>query len=276
MDAPITVNQQCVDAVLQQAKTVHGQTIPQPIAIVGPEGSGKTTILKRILSRLESAVVLDGREIFTTEDIISRVDGNRFVLIDNADYYFQRTDYQEQYKLRAYLNREGAPMMICAIKRILRAFTDYDAAFFNGFQFEFIPKVDSPDLPDVNKARFNHLMTFLPAYIRYVNITYAIVKQKQDEGEDISQLLNLFSDKFAIIYNTLPTNAQRIVNSLAKSREGMKLGEIRLDSGLYSSTISTYMVSLVENGIITKNIPARLKTVYSLKDKCFALWLKTR
>ena len=40
MGAPITVNRQCLDSVLKQAKTVDSMTIPQPMAIVGPEGSG--------------------------------------------------------------------------------------------------------------------------------------------------------------------------------------------------------------------------------------------
>lgn len=274
MGAPVIVNQECVDCVLQQAKTVRPQTIPQPLAIVGPEGSGKSTILSRIHSQLESPVILDGRTVFNSEDIIANADGMRFILLDNADYYFLRTDYQEQYRLRAYLNKEGAPMLICAIKKIYRAFTDYDAAFFDGFQFEFVPKVDVSAISDINEERFNHLMCVLPPYIRYVNIAYDIVSQDSDGKDDFPKLLNLFSDMFTVIYNNLSVTSQRIVNSLAKSPEGMKLGEIRLDSGLTSSTISTYMVSLVDNGIVRKETPAKLKTVYALKDKCFALWLR--
>ena len=274
MDAPITINQQCVDAVIQQTKTVSEETIPQPIAIVGPEGSGKSTILLRLQSQLESSILIDGREIFSTEDIICQTNGASFILLDNADFYFQRTDYQEQYKLRAHLNQQGAPMLICTIKKIYRAFTDYDAAFFDGFQFEFIPKVEISTISNIDSKRFNHLMNILPQYIRYINIAYDIVAQNTDIDRDITQLLNLLADKFTLIYNGLPANAQRIVTSLAKSPTGMKLGEIRHNSGLSSSTISTYMVSLVENGLVTKDTPAKMKTVYAIKDKCFALWLR--
>lgn len=31
---------------------------------------------------------------------------------------------------------------------------------------------------------------------------------------------------------------------------------------------------LIENGIVAKDTPAKMKTIYSLKDKCFGHWLK--
>ena len=258
---------------MRQARTAGGDTIPQPVAVVGPEGSGKTTILHRLALQLDSVKQIDGRRIFSSEDLIEQSMSAKFVLLDNADFYFQRCSYDNQYKLRGFLNQVGAPMLVCAIKRINKAFVDYAAPFFDGFQFVYIPQVEIDTIPGVDKIRLHKLIELSSPFIRNINLAYSVINSCMVSSEDVGQFIEIFTSKYSLIYDRLSPTAQRIVNSLADQQSGVRLGEIRKATGLSSSTISSYMTGLMESGIVSRETPSKLKSTYRLRDRGFAFWV---
>lgn len=137
----------------------------QPKLIVGGVGCGKTFLIKRLQSTIKKdcskalyPIVIDGKSLYSTNDIWTQcasmlnIEENddyfngiikwqecnlkRVVLfIDNIQYYFKRTDNAEHYALRGKINRSGAPILIASAKKVLPAFTDYNAAFLMDLRF---------------------------------------------------------------------------------------------------------------------------------------------
>lgn len=109
-----TANTSVIDAVCKEIDGNIGTAIPQPVLIIGQDGSGKTSLLKKLLIKYPDLqfVWIDGRFVFNSADIIKQSSGYSVILVDNLDYYLNRCTYEEQFRLRRFLYNEGAPMLI--------------------------------------------------------------------------------------------------------------------------------------------------------------------
>ena len=68
------------------------------------------------------------------------------LLVDNMQYYFNRTEGSEHFSLRGKLNRPGAPVIMATSDKVLSAFTDYNAAFFDGFKISYMRPLAMSDV----------------------------------------------------------------------------------------------------------------------------------
>lgn len=282
----LNINDKVFNIILSDIKKGTMAEIPQPIVIVGADGSGKSTLLRQLYDVTvqlgHSAVWIDGRSIFSEKDIISRIglESKPVVFIDDIDFFFTRCSYEEQYELRSLLYNEGAPMLIGTVEKILPAFSEYKAPFFEGLKFIYIPPVSLDETNGVlfsnpeEKERAQKLLQLLPKTIRSLEIIRDIVRNNDDIESDITRLISEFSTQYKHIYQSLPTYSQQILSAIGNTpAPGLLLSDIREATGLPTSVLSIYLRNLCSAGILTVDKSMKKGYKYAIKDPLFGEWL---
>lgn len=130
----VVINNDIFTSIFSYLLKEDRDKIAQPNLIIGEKGSGKTSLLKRMYFSIENSakwlkpIFIDGKSLFSTDDIwkfhsLQDESCRTVLLIDNVQYYFERTDNTEQYNLRGKLNKAGAPILIATADKVLPAFT---------------------------------------------------------------------------------------------------------------------------------------------------------
>lgn len=276
-----TANEDAYMAVCDEIKGNAGSAIPQPVLIIGQKGSGKTTLLRRLISSYPDShsVWIDGRSIFSAKDITDKTTDATILIIDDLDYFLARCSYNEQFRLRRFLYNEGAPMLIASVSKLVPALTEYKAPFFEGLKKIHLPPINEEDLSSMldDKSIFRALSMYslVSPTIASVEIISRIIELSLSPDNDLNLLLSHYSDKYRLIYESMPPTSQHILNTLGDSEEGMPLPEIRESSGLTSGVLSPYLKRLTKEGLITSDKTKSRGTKYAIKDPLFKIWLKT-
>lgn len=284
-------NNKILDEILFHiTRELDEKSIPQPVLIIGQWGSGKTYLLNEIIDTIKSdrhvpVIQLDGTGLFSSEQIIDSADSHlkqtddrRILVIDDMDFYLTKSHYDDQYKLRNYLNNENAPLLIGTSSSIPDAITDYKAPFFEGLKIIYIPPVNINELSDIpadkdTSDRIKHLLSYMPRVIRSVMIARDIVSVSRNREEDISKLLNIYSPFYRTQFESIPLNSQKIVSSLAEGQAPMNIGELSEKTQTESGILSTYLRQLNKSRIIKKTSNVKRGAKYELTDPLFKLWL---
>lgn len=279
----LVVNTDAFEAVYSEIQSNVDSLVPQPIMIIGEHGVGKSTLIHRLKDSLGDnklySVLIDGRKIFNADDIISRSkpDGNTVLFIDDMDYFLTRCAYDEQYRLRRFLNEEGAPILIATASKILPAMAEYEAPFFEGLKFVYLKPLPSDFLnqifPPTELSRAQSIMRYLPPTINSLYVVNSIVISDTNRERDIDRLISLYSDRYRAEYQNLPSNSQQILNVLAQNEAGMTIPEIRSHSGLPTNILTSYLKRLMEVGIILSDRSIKRNTRYFIKDSLLSLWI---
>lgn len=282
----LNIHETLLNNILSDINKTAYSEIPQPIVLIGMDGSGKTSILRQLYFKVvesgHSTVWIDGRSIFSVKDITSHSDifPNTIVFIDNIDFFFNRCPYEQQYELRSFLYNEGAPMLIASAEKILPAFSEYKAPFFEGLKFVHIPSVAidgaiaSLFVNQEEKDRAKKLLSLLPKTIRSVKIARNIIRDCDNPGDDISKLVNEFSSQYKQIYHSLPTYSQHILFAIGNTpAPGLLLSDIKNTTKLPTSVLSIYLRNLCSAGILTADKRVKKGYKYMIKDPLFGEWL---
>lgn len=277
---PFVANTAAFNAIKAEIEGNIGSKIPQPVLIIGQEGSGKTTLLQWLIKAYPSLqfVWIDGRCIFNSDDIIQKVNEVPLFIIDNLDYYLDRSSYEDQFRLRRYLYNEGAPMMIASVSKLVPALTEYKAPFFEGLKKVHLPPITEADLTIMFGNQTIHralsLFNLLPPTIQSARIIANILEINSDPNSDLEHLLSYSAYRYKQIYDSVSTNTQRILNILGNANKDMTVSEIRDAGGFSSGMLSPYLNNLNNRGIISIDNSITRRTKYSIKDPLFHIWLK--
>lgn len=230
-------------------------------------------------------VFIGGKELFSTDDIWKfcplQDDSCRTVLlIDNIQYYFERTDNTEQYNLRGKLNKAGAPILIATSDKVLPAFTDYESAFFEGLKISYIRPLAVTDYSmfvgnETDMKRLENLMSYLPKTPRSVQIAAKIIEDSASPETDIMLLIDNFSFYYQAKYDGYVVHIQRILSAIARAENGVSLQEIRQMTGQDNGKISPYLKLMADRKIIDKTSKTQRGGIYTIADPLFRLWLQT-
>jgi DNA helicase HerA-like ATPase len=275
-----TANTDAFNAICGEIDSNIGSSIPQPILVIGQEGSGKTTLLKRLIMKFSSHhfAWIDGRFIFSSEDIIEQVKGNPIFIIDNLDYFLSRCTYEEQFRLRRFLYNEGAPMMIASVSKLTAALTEYKAPFFEGLKKIHLSSIKIEDITSLFDAKYVERVTImfnlLPPTINSLELISHIIESNNNPKNDIDLLLSYNSAIYKSIYMSVPTKSQQILNIIGNSDRGMTIPEIRDISGIASGILTSYFKNIKKQGIIFIDKTIKRNTKYLIKDPLFQIWLK--
>lgn len=279
----LSVNDDIFKSISIEIENNRGSSIPQPILIIGQYGCGKTTLLKRLRDsdacKGRPVTWIDGRTLFSSEDIISRVDrrNDTIVFIDDMDFYLTRCNYDEQFRLRGFLYNEGAPMMIATANKVLPALAEYNAPFFEGLKNVHIPPVTHYNITalfqEQDLGRVNSLMSLLPPTIKSVETVRNIIRLNDNPDNDTDALLSLYGEKYVGLYQSLPTNSQHILNAFVSDDCGLSLPDIRDRIGVTTNVLTAYLKTLVKLGIMTVDRSLKRRNIYHIKDPLFRKWL---
>lgn len=281
----------------------------QPNLIVGESGCGKTFLMKRLYGNIKEnmsstlyPIVIEGKSLFSTDDIWKQctlylnieggndsfdaiikwqeTNSKRVVLfVDNIQYYFERTDNTEQYGLRGKLNRSGAPILIASVEKVLPAFTEYDAAFFDGFKITYLKPLTISAIQEIKDEgydinRLEKIMAYLPKTIRSMFVAMGILDKSADSTNDLAFLSDYFFSHYQEKFDVISTQTQRILSALSQSESGLTLSEIREITGQGNGKISPYLKLMIDQKLISKEAKTLRGGIYSIIDPLFKLWLR--
>ena len=305
----LAINEEAFAALRSYLSKEDITKIAQPNLIVGESGCGKTFLIKRLYSIVKEnmgntlyPIVIEGKSLFSTDDIWEQstlhlnIEGDndsfdavlkwqetnskRVVLfVDNIQYYFERTDNTEQYGLRGKLNRSGAPIIIASSEKVLPAFTDYDAAFFDGFKITYLKPLTLSAVDEIKDGgydtnRLEKIMAYMPKTIRSMFIAMGIVDKSEDSTNDLAFLSDYFFSYYQEKFDVTSTQTQRILSALSQSESGLTLSEIREITGQGNGKISPYLKLMIDQKQIRKEAKSLRGGIYSIIDPLFKLWLR--
>ena len=281
----------------------------QPNLIVGESGSGKTFLLKRLCGSIKEdmgnilyPIIIEGKTLFSTDDIWlqcvlqlgkeqsddcfdtilkwQELNSKRIVLfIDNIQYYFERTDNAEQYGLRGKLNRAGSPVLIASTEQVLPAFTEYDAAFFDGFKITYLKPLSISAIGDFTKGKYDlvrleKIISYMPKTIRSMFIAVEIMDNSDDSEKDLAFLSDYFFSYYQGKFDMVSIQIQRILLALSQSDSGLALSEIRKITRQDNGKISPYLKLMTDQKLINKEAKTQRGGIYFIIDPLFKLWLR--
>ena len=305
----LAINEEAFAALRSYLSKEDITKIAQPNLIVGESGCGKTFLIKRLYSIVKEnmgntlyPIVIEGKSLFSTDDIWEQstlhlnIEGDndsfdavlkwqetnskRVVLfVDNIQYYFERTDNTEQYGLRGKLNRSGAPIIIASSEKVLPAFTDYDAPFFDGFKITYLKPLTLSAVDEIKDGgydtnRLEKIMAYMPKTIRSMFIAMGILDKSEDSTNDLAFLSDYFFSHYQEKFDVTSTQTQRILSALSQSESGLTLSEIREITGQGNGKISPYLKLMIDQKQIRKEAKSLRGGIYSIIDPLFKLWLR--
>lgn len=305
----LAINEEAFAALRSYLSKEDITKIAQPNLIVGESGCGKTFLIKRLYSIVKEnmgntlyPIVIEGKSLFSTDDIWEQstlhlnIEGDndsfdavlkwqetnskRVVLfVDNIQYYFERTDNTEQYGLRGKLNRSGAPIIIASSEKVLPAFTDYDAPFFDGFKITYLKPLTLSAVDEIKDGgydtnRLEKIMAYMPKTIRSMFIAMGILDKSEDSTNDLAFLSDYFFSHYQEKFDVTSTQTQRILSALSQSESGLTLSEIREITGQENGKISPYLKLMIDQKQIRKEAKSLRGGIYSIIDPLFKLWLR--
>ena len=139
----MTKRQQLKKLIFDIIDSNHPNSIPQHLLVSGNEGVGKTCIVESIASELLSRgyqvtkFLYPHCNVVTADDIINKVDVSNnkyYIIIDDFDKMLQSLSNEEQYRLRAFLFKKNAPMLIATSTGLYEGFSDYRMPFYDAFR----------------------------------------------------------------------------------------------------------------------------------------------
>lgn len=305
----LTINEDIYTSLINSLLREDLSKIAQPKLIVGEAGCGKTFLIKRLQSAVKKGIsktlypiVIDGKSLYSTNDIWVQCASllnieekedlfngilkwqecnlKRLALfIDNIQYYFKRTDNTEHYGLRGKINRAGAPVLIASSEKVLPAFTDYNAAFFDGFKILYIKPINITLVQNIvskqyDVSRLETIMSYLPKTIRSMFIATEILERSHDCKNDLYFLSDYFYSHYQERYDSSTIPVQRILSALAHVDNGLNLAEIREKTKQENGKISPYLKLMTDQKIIQKEAKSLRGGIYSITDPLFKLWLQ--
>ena len=305
----LAINEEAYTALSSYLSKEDVTKTAQPNLIVGESGCGKTFLMKRLYGIVKEnmgntlhPIVIEGKSLFSTDDIWNQcalylnieggndsfdailkwqeTNSRRVVLfIDNVQYYFERTDNTEQYGLRGKLNRSGAPILIASVEKVLPAFTDYDAAFFDGFKITYLKPLTISAIDEIINGgyainRLEKIMAYMPKTIRSMFIAMGILDKSEDSTNDLAFLSDYFFSHYQEKFDITNTQTQRILSALSQSESGLTLSEIREITGQGNGKISPYLKLMIDQKLISKEAKTLRGGIYSIIDPLFKLWLR--
>ncbi len=284
-------NNDIISSILNYLSKERHNKIAQPYSIVGEWGSGKTVLLKRLQEEIKKdlpqykPIYVDAITLFSVDDLLAYLepvqeDSPRIVLlVDNIQFYFNRTDIFDNYKLRGKLNKAGAPVLISTANCVLPAFVDYEAAFFEGMKIIYIKPFKKEVFqkfvhPGIDMKRIERLMSYLPQTIRSFLLATKIVAESTNSDMDMDLLKDYYSHFYLIKFEGYVKQIQRILLVMSISKDEVDLKYIREKMGQENGMISPYLKVMVDQKLITRTSTTQRKGRYTISDPLFKFWLK--
>lgn len=291
----MTKRQQLKNLVFDIIDSNRPNSIPQHLLVSGNEGAGKTCLVESLASELLSRgyqvikFLYPHCNVVTADDIINMVDvsnNNNYIIIDDFDKMLQSLPNNEQYRLRAFLFKKNAPMLIATSTGLYDGFADYRMPFYDAFRVFHIPELEHEDLADILPKKeyeavkkdefFLDVMPKLRGNLNYI-CTLAIALQSCNSVDVAIQSVIAQNDRyFRLLFSGLSGMLQRTLYGLAQAGETASSAEVQRLSGLTAANTASGLFRLEKQGIISRVGDKRRNVTYKINDYLLHKWLEKK
>jgi hypothetical protein len=291
----MTKRQQLKNLVFDIIDSNRPNSIPQHLLVSGNEGAGKTCLVESLASELLSRgyqvikFLYPHCNVVTADDIINKVDvsnNNNYIIIDDFDKMLQSLPNDEQYRLRAFLFKKNAPMLIATSTGLYDGFADYRMPFYDAFRVLHIPELEHEDLADILPKKeyeavkkdefFLDVMPKLRGNLNYI-CTLAIALQSCNSVDVAIQSVIAQNDRyFRLLFSGLSGMLQRTLYGLAQAGETASSAEVQRLSGLTAANTASGLFRLEKQGIISRVGDKRRNVTYKINDYLLHKWLEKK
>lgn len=291
----MTKRQQLKNLVFDIIDSNRPNSIPQHLLVSGNEGAGKTCLVESLASELLSRgyqvikFLYPHCNVVTADDIINKVDvsnNNNYIIIDDFDKMLQSLPNDEQYRLRAFLFKKNAPMLIATSTGLYDGFADYRMPFYDAFRVFHIPELEHEDLADILPKKeyeavkkdefFLDVMPKLRGNLNYI-CTLAIALHSCNSVDVAIQSVIAQNDRyFRLLFSGLSGMLQRTLYGLAQAGETASSAEVQRLSGLTAANTASGLFRLEKQGIISRVGDKRRNVTYKINDYLLHKWLEKK
>ena len=291
----MTKRQQLKNLVFDIIDSNRPNSIPQHLLVSGNEGAGKTCLVESLASELLSRgyqvikFLYPHCNVVTADDIINKIDvsnNNNYIIIDDFDKMLQSLPNDEQYRLRAFLFKKNAPMLIATSTGLYDGFADYRMPFYDAFRVFHIPELEHEDLADILPKKeyeavkkdefFLDVMPKLRGNLNYI-CTLAIALQSCNSVDVAIQSVIAQNDRyFRLLFSGLSGMLQRTLYGLAQAGETASSAEVQRLSGLTAANTASGLFRLEKQGIISRVGDKRRNVTYKINDYLLHKWLEKK
>lgn len=289
----MTKRQQLKKPIFDIIDSNHPNSIPQHLLVSGNEGVGKTCIVESIASELLSRgyqvtkFLYPHCNIVTADDIINKVDvsnNNNYIIIDDFDKMLQSLSNEEQYRLRAFLFKKNAPMLIATSTGLYEGFSDYRMPFYDAFRVIHIPELEYEDLADIlpkkeyaalkNDEIFLSVLSKLGGNLNYICSLATALQGSNSMDVAIQSVISQNDRYFRLLFSGLSGMLQRTLYGLAQAGETASSAEVQQLSSLTAANTASGLFRLEKQGIISRIGDKKRNVTYKINDYLLHKWLE--
>jgi len=289
----MTKRQQLKKSIFDIIDSNHPNSIPQHLLVSGNEGVGKTFIVKGIASELLSRgfkvtkFLYPHCNVVTADDIINKVDVSNnkyYIIIDDFDKMLQSLSNEEQYRLRAFLFKKNAPMLIATSTGLYEGFSDYRMPFYDAFRVIHIPELEYEDLADIlpkkeyaalkNDEIFLGVLSKLGGNLNYICSLATALQGSNSMDVAIQSVISQNDRYFRLLFSGLSGMLQRTLYGLAQAGETASSAEVQQLSSLTAANTASGLFRLEKQGIISRVGDKKRNVIYKINDYLLQKWLE--
>lgn len=289
----MTKRQQLKKLIFDIIDSNHPNSIPQHLLVSGNEGVGKTFIVKGIASELLSRgfkvtkFLYPHCNVVTADDIINKVDVSNnkyYIIIDDFDKMLQSLSNEEQYRLRAFLFKKNAPMLIATSTGLYEGFSDYRMPFYDAFRVIHIPELEYEDLADIlpkkeyaalkNDEIFLGVLSKLGGNLNYICSLATALQGSNSMDVAIQSVISQNDRYFRLLFSGLSGMLQRTLYGLAQAGETASSAEVQQLSSLTAANTASGLFRLEKQGIISRVGDKKRNVIYKINDYLLHKWLE--
>ena len=289
----MTKRQQLKKLIFDIIDSNHPNSIPQHLLVSGNEGVGKTFIVEGIASELLSRgfkvtkFLYPHCNVVTADDIINKVDVSNnkyYIIIDDFDKMLQSLSNEEQYRLRAFLFKKNAPMLIATSTGLYEGFSDYRMPFYDAFRVIHIPELEYEDLADIlpkkeyaalkNDEIFLSVLSKLGGNLNYICSLATALQGSNSMDVAIQSVISQNDRYFRLLFSGLSGMLQRTFYGLAQAGETASSAEVQQLSSLTAANTSSGLFRLEKQGIISRVGDKKRNGIYKINDYLLHKWLE--
>ena len=289
----MTKRQQLKKLIFDIIDSNHPNSIPQHLLVSGNEGVGKTFIVEGIASELLSRgfkvtkFLYPHCNVVTADDIINKVDVSNnkyYIIIDDFDKMLQSLSNEEQYRLRAFLFKKNAPMLIATSTGLYEGFSDYRMPFYDAFRVIHIPELEYEDLADIlpkkeyealkNDEIFLSVLSKLGGNLNYICSLATALQGSNSMDVAIQSVISQNDRYFRLLFSGLSGMLQRTLYGLAQAGETASSAEVQQLSSLTAANTASGLFRLEKQGIISRVGDKKRNVIYKINDYLLHKWLE--
>lgn len=288
------VHESLYNVLIKSISSEKVGSVSQCHYIVGKKGYGKTALLKQINDFLNEGnkyepVYVDCllTPALSVDWMIARErESSRRVvwLLDGMDLFVAGISEKEQFRFRAMIYEENAPVVIGTGNSLSEHFTSYVAPFYDTFSLhilkEMLPSAAALFVAQERKGKgclSEDLIDSILSEIGYTPFNCCLLAKVNAElsrDNMMRELLQPLTNYYRMLIANFSVLQRRTIICLLSSTTPLLLKDIRSATNLAGGDLSPQLKSLSSKGIVTQKSLGVKKTGYSISDRAMSAWYR--